>query len=267
VASGPRKCDGEEEFADYHFNGDAFTSDCYTESLDCRSSINKLNKTLLQFNEIDPVKSCKAFCDTIEGCQNWTLTSTPLSANFLQCYALSSCYNSVVASGPRKCDGEEEFADYHFNGGDECCTLKEVGGIEYELVGKIGNPGDYECLNGCTYVVVGGNPNLKYCFKHGNLTVECESDKKAPCYEDNPERILPYAFIESDLMTIERCKEHCFVKNNYNFAGVQFYNQCFCGNDKPDESLIRDLEECNAPCAGNDQQICGGTWRMNIYQI
>merc|ERR1712126_401166 len=81
--------------------------------------INQLNEKLIYFNEIDPVKSfyeCKAFCDTIEGCKNWTLTSTPFSANFLQCYALSSCSNSVVASGPRKCDGEEEFADYHFNG-------------------------------------------------------------------------------------------------------------------------------------------------------
>merc|ERR1712098_369080 len=88
----------------------------------------------------------------------------------------------------------------------------------------------------------------------------------APCYEDNPQRILPYAFIQSDLMTIEMCKEHCFVKNNYKYAGVEFYNECFCGNDKPDESLLREPEECDAPCVGNDQEICGGTWRINVYQ-
>ena len=28
----------------------------------------------------------------------------------------------------------------------------------------------------------------------------------------------------------------------------------------------RDPEECNAPCAGDNTEICGGTWRMNIYQ-
>merc|ERR1712198_703711 len=88
----------------------------------------------------------------------------------------------------------------------------------------------------------------------------------APCYGDNPNRILPDAFIETNPMTINMCKEHCFVKNNYIYAGVQFYNQCFCGNDKPDGSLIRDPEECNAPCAGDNTEICGGTWRMNIYQ-
>ena len=27
-------------------------------------------------------------------------------------------------------------------------------------------------------MVVGGNPNMMYCFKHGNLTVECESEKE-----------------------------------------------------------------------------------------
>ena len=29
----------------------------------------------------------------------------------------------------------------------------------------------------------------------------------------------------------------------------------------------RDPEECNAPCAGDNEEICGGTWRMNIYRL
>jgi len=87
----------------------------------------------------------------------------------------------------------------------------------------------------------------------------------APCYQDSSKRILPFAFTHSKQMTIDMCKEHCFVKNNYKYAGVQFAQQCFCGNDLPDASLIRDSKECNNRCAGDKTEICGGSWRMNIY--
>jgi len=60
----------------------------------------------------------------------------------------------------------------------ECCFLKVVGGVEYELVGKISNPGNYECLNGCTYAVVGGNPEVEYCFKRGYKKAVCQSEKE-----------------------------------------------------------------------------------------
>ena len=53
-----------------------------------------------------------------------------------------------------------------------------VGGVEYELVGKISNPANYECLNGCTYAVVGGNPEIEYCFKRGYKKAVCQSEKE-----------------------------------------------------------------------------------------
>jgi len=56
-----------------------------------------------------------------------------------------------------------------------CCTSKIVGGKEYLLEGKISNPYDYECLNGCIYTRIDGDPNIKYCFKQGPHHVECQS--------------------------------------------------------------------------------------------
>jgi len=41
------------------------------------------------------------------------------------------------------------------------------------LEGEISNPYEYDCLNGCIYRRLDGNPDVKYCFKEGNLTVEC----------------------------------------------------------------------------------------------
>jgi len=54
-----------------------------------------------------------------------------------------------------------------------CCTSKIVGGIEYLLEGRISDPYEYDCLNGCIYTRIDGDPNIKYCFRQGPLPVEC----------------------------------------------------------------------------------------------
>ena len=65
-------------------------------------------------------------------------------------------------------------------------------------------------------------------------------------------------------MTIEKCKKFCFDKN-YLYAGVQNTNECFCGNDiKP--KILKPKTECKLHCTGDSSQICGGPWRMNIYE-
>merc|ERR1712243_114039 len=56
-----------------------------------------------------------------------------------------------------------------------CCTSKIVGGIEYLLEGKISNPYDYDCFNGCIYTRIDGDPNIKYCFRQGPYPAECQS--------------------------------------------------------------------------------------------
>jgi len=106
-----------------------------------------------------------------------------------------------------------------------------------------------------------GNPSGGKGFDSFSAT-----SNSAPCYKDSPKRILPYAHIQKKEMTIDMCKEHCFVKNKYKYAGVQATQHCLCGNDAPDASLIRDPKECNHRCSGDKTQICGGPWRMNIYQ-
>lgn len=49
----------------------------------------------------------------------------------------------------------------------------------------------------------------------------------------------------------------------YKYAGLQDGRQCFAGNTlgyakKPET-------DCNKKCTGNDQQICGGSWRNSVY--
>ena len=47
----------------------------------------------------------------------------------------------------------------------------------------------------------------------------------------------------------------------------KFRNQCFCGNESPPDSDKIAEEDCNEECAGNSEEMCGGSWRMNIYAL
>ena len=65
-------------------------------------------------------------------------------------------------------------------------------------------------------------------------------------------------------MTVEKCKNHCFGKN-YRYAGVQNHQECYCGNSISSGEPRPD-SECNKPCSGNKDQMCGGAYRLNIYE-
>jgi hypothetical protein len=67
-------------------------------------------------------------------------------------------------------------------------------------------------------------------------------------------------------MTIEPCQWAC-RNAHYMFAGVEFGDECWCDN------VIRGIgvrtfdSDCNMPCYGNVSEICGGSDRINIYQL
>merc|ERR1711953_1624427 len=88
------------------------------------------------------------------------------------------------------------------------------------------------------------------------------------CVRDQDPRLLPFFPGRSwfPSLTPAKCIKAC-NDQNYNFAGVQFGHQCFCGNDAPPEYTIVDMEECNQSCGGDSAQKCGAAWRMNVYKI
>merc|ERR1712061_877358 len=58
------------------------------------------------------------------------------------------------------------------------------------------------------------------------------------------------------------CKHQGFL-----FAGVQYGQQCWCGNDAPPKDKIVDMAECDFRCSGDSTQRCGGAGRKNVYRI
>ena len=73
-------------------------------------------------------------------------------------------------------------------------------------------------------------------------------------------------WFSSSTLTIESCRAFCAARD-FIYFGVQFGHMCLCGNTSPSPSLQTSESDCNMPCAGNPSQLCGATYRMNIYTI
>ena len=79
---------------------------------------------------------------------------------------------------------------------------------------------------------------------------------------------MPDNFIVNTSMTLEMCFGHC-LKAGKQYAGTQYFKQCFCGSYGVDFDRhgAADQAECNLQCRGNAEQICGGSWRMSVYDL
>ena len=88
------------------------------------------------------------------------------------------------------------------------------------------------------------------------------------CYIDDRNRVLPDARFNSDIMSVKECIHFCSTQSpTMRYAGVQYSEECHCGEEGADYNrlgLKRD-HECDMDCDGNSDEICGGEWRMSIY--
>ena len=91
------------------------------------------------------------------------------------------------------------------------------------------------------------------------LVGSCASDAKN-------DRTLNGHFETSDFMTIQLCLSICREKE-YDFAGLEYYDECYCG-DRPDNGFDWIWQtECDIRCSGDDEQICGGNNAMSVWTV
>ena len=45
-----------------------------------------------------------------------------------------------------------------------------------------------------------------------------------------------------------------------------FPKECYCGNTPPAEEDLTKESDCNRKCPGDSSKICGGSWKMNVYE-
>merc|ERR1712176_493558 len=82
------------------------------------------------------------------------------------------------------------------------------------------------------------------------------------CFIDNEDRDLPDNG-EGDQHGIESCRERC-SSEGYKYAGLQYYDECFCGNSYGTYGETAE-SDCNKSCRVGDG-ICGGSWRNSVYR-
>ncbi|KAK6337153.1 hypothetical protein TWF718_009937 [Orbilia javanica] len=82
------------------------------------------------------------------------------------------------------------------------------------------------------------------------------------CYTDSVEsRGLEHGTTDS-AMTIQKCLQFAA---GFKYAAVQYHNECFWGNVLKSSSVPAASGECDAACAGDNSQMCGGGNRLSLY--
>ncbi|KAK3103053.1 hypothetical protein FSP39_016093 [Pinctada imbricata] len=85
------------------------------------------------------------------------------------------------------------------------------------------------------------------------------------CYKDHIPRVLNgYELKGSKTMTPKSCVSMC-KNRHFKFAGVQFSQECFCGNSLG--TTLQPEKECNMACSGDNNQMCGGSMRLSVYHV
>lgn len=93
----------------------------------------------------------------------------------------------------------------------------------------------------------------------GNLASNYDS---LGCYLDSTsDRTLASYSYTSSSMTISTCAAKC-SSLNYAFSGVEYGQECYCGNVAPAVTSTA----CTMTCAGSNSQFCGGSNALSIVR-
>ena len=65
-------------------------------------------------------------------------------------------------------------------------------------------------------------------------------------------------------MTVELCLATCREKG-FAYSGLQWQIECYCGDEPANGFEWAWMNKCNRKCAGNSNQICGGSNAMSVY--
>ncbi|OPL32712.1 hypothetical protein AM593_09035, partial [Mytilus galloprovincialis] len=84
------------------------------------------------------------------------------------------------------------------------------------------------------------------------------------CFKDIENTMLPSKTVKSipDL-TLKKCQQQC---QGYTFLGLQYSNECFCGNNlNTDRYKSVPESDCNMKCSG-ENRMCGSGHRNSVYR-
>lgn len=86
------------------------------------------------------------------------------------------------------------------------------------------------------------------------------------CYTEatNQRALSSKSYSSTTNMTAQNCEAFCGT--SYTYFGVEWSQQCFCGNELNPGSVLVNSSQCDYLCTGNKLQYCGGSSRLNVYK-
>ena len=84
------------------------------------------------------------------------------------------------------------------------------------------------------------------------------------CYTDSSaQRAFTGAVYYDSALTVEECSTDC---SKFQFFGVEYGRECYCGNTQDPSSVLAGVSDCNMACSGNSAEFCGAANRLSVYK-
>lgn len=238
--------------------------DCICEFSTCMSNVEEKNdiyECIDRFNfckdpEVDMISDV---CDSERCLQGCSSIEDP--ARREDCaIGCDGHYNGNCAA----CDTEDDVC--RENGNLELCDTKKAACIDCMVEFEVCTGDESRTIGACFegYGLCKGGESHD---SNGQDYTPAEYSAIEGCYRDQASRVLPDAYMRSASMTTQVCADFCKSKG-FEIFGTEWYEECFCGDNKSAQPYVNiDVTECNAPCGGNGEEICGGGWALSLYRI
>ncbi|KAF3097148.1 hypothetical protein TWF706_007400 [Orbilia oligospora] len=230
-------------------------TDCFSKAIDqvpqgTTSTTTTSRTTTTTTGAATPTINAGTNGFTYYGCYSDDVNSRVLSNQYIDANGMTIAACMVRAAG------------YNFAGveyGQECWYGNTLSGSQSESSGC-----NMPCPGKANELCGGGNRIQLYknpSFQPPN-TPNLGAWTSNGCYTDSVEsRGLDHSSTDS-AMTIQKCLQ---LASGFKYAAVQYHNECFWGNVLKSSSVPAASGDCNAACAGDSSQICGGGNRLSLY--
>jgi hypothetical protein len=144
----------------------------------------------------------------------------------------------------------------HLQIADSDCTLG-CAGDPHELCGDLGAMNLYQFAN------------TPFTFGQAVIPQTYLDWTYLACTQEDPTgRALPTSidFASLEDVTVEKCLDACSAQN-FLVAGLQFGEECRCGNVTLPPGMVVDDSQCNLPCNDNANEFCGGAGTNQVYYL
>eukprot|EP00105_Crassostrea_gigas_P035238 XP_019919386.1 PREDICTED: xylosyltransferase oxt-like [Crassostrea gigas] len=95
--------------------------------------------------------------------------------------------------------------------------------------------------------------------------LSCTLKRNMGCFENSRTALVLEVSKFLDINGEQECESYCLEQNIRKYFGLQYGKYCYCGTDIKNSPKRMPDEECSTPCRGNEQEFCGGDWRISIF--